>query len=130
MDEVCSRAVTEVFVRLYEKGLIYRGKYMVNFCPGCRTVISDIEVNHEDTNGYLYYIKYPLLGEGDLPETLAGASQGASETNGVNGAHGAPRTRPCVPLNLHLTQERLPAIIHNSSQLPPQGLRQCWATRL
>lgn len=93
MDEVCSRAVTEVFVRLYEKGLIYRGKYMVNFCPGCRTVISDIEVNHEDTNGYLYYIKYPLLGEGDLPETLAGASQGASETNGVNGAHGAPRTR-------------------------------------
>jgi valyl-tRNA synthetase len=74
MDEVCSRAVTEVFVRLYEKGLIYRGKYMVNFCTGCRTVISDIEVNHEDTNGYLYYIKYPLLSEGDQPGAVAGAS--------------------------------------------------------
>lgn len=64
MDEGCSRAVNEVFVRLYEKGLIYRGKYMVNFCPGCRTVISDIEVEHEDTDGHLYYIRYPLLNPG------------------------------------------------------------------
>ncbi len=64
MDEGCSRAVNEVFLRLYEKGLIYRGKYMVNFCPGCRTVISDIEVEHEDTDGHLYYIRYPLLNPG------------------------------------------------------------------
>ena len=63
-DEGCSRAVNEVFLRLYEKGLIYRGKYMVNFCPGCRTVISDIEVEHEDTDGHLYYIRYPLLNPG------------------------------------------------------------------
>lgn len=62
MDEGCSRAVNEVFVRLYEKGLIYRGKYMVNYCPGCQTVISDIEVEHEETDGFLYYIRYPLKG--------------------------------------------------------------------
>jgi len=61
MDEGCSRAVNEVFVRLYEKGLIYRGKYMVNFCPGCRTVISDIEVEHQEVEGALYYIRYPIL---------------------------------------------------------------------
>ncbi len=71
LDEGCSRAVNEMFVRLYEKGLIYRGKYMVNFCPGCRTVISDIEVEHEDTDGYLYYIKYPLLGDKDSSGTQA-----------------------------------------------------------
>jgi valyl-tRNA synthetase len=89
MDEVCSRAVTEVFVRLYEKGLIYRGKYMVNFCPGCRTVISDIEVNHEDTDGHLYYIKYPLL-EG-LGEAL-----GEGQGEGL-GEEGLPKDIPATP---------------------------------
>ena len=78
MDEGCSRAVTEVFVRLYEKGLIYRGKYMVNFCPGCRTVISDIEVEHEEVDGHLWYLRYPLEGGGEIqvattrPETMLG----------------------------------------------------------
>jgi valyl-tRNA synthetase len=60
MDEGCSKAVTEVFVRLYEKGLIYKGNYMVNFCPGCHTVISDIEVEHEEMDSSLWYIRYPL----------------------------------------------------------------------
>ncbi|MGI6643262.1 MAG: valine--tRNA ligase [Bacillota bacterium] len=60
MDEGCSRAVTEVFVRLYEKGLIYKGNYMVNFCPKCHTVISDIEVEHEESESSLWYIRYPL----------------------------------------------------------------------
>ncbi len=60
MDEGCSRAVTEVFVRLYEKGLIYKGDYMVNFCPACHTVISDIEVEHQETDGSLYHVRYPL----------------------------------------------------------------------
>ncbi len=60
MDEGCSRAVNEVFVRLYEKGLIYKGNYMVNFCPSCHTVISDIEVEHEESEGALWYIRYPL----------------------------------------------------------------------
>ena len=65
MDEDYSNAVNEAFVRLYEKGLIYKGKYMVNFCPGCQTVISDIEVEHEDTQGHLYYVRYPVIDPAD-----------------------------------------------------------------
>ena len=61
MDENLSRAVTEVFVRLHEQGLIYRGKYIVNWCPRCMTAISDLEVVHEDYAGKLYQIKYPLV---------------------------------------------------------------------
>ncbi|MGE5580638.1 MAG: valine--tRNA ligase [Bacillota bacterium] len=79
MDEGCSKAVTEVFVRLYEKGLIYKGNYMVNFCPGCNTVISDIEVEHEEEQGSLWYIRYPLEGSDRFievattrPETMLG----------------------------------------------------------
>jgi valyl-tRNA synthetase len=55
-----SRAVLEAFVRLYERGLIYRGTYMVNWCPGCHTALSDLEVKHEDTQGTLWHIRYPL----------------------------------------------------------------------
>lgn len=59
MDEGCSKAVLEVFVRLYEQGLIYRDYYSTNWCPHCQTTISDIEVEHQDKPGQLYYIKYP-----------------------------------------------------------------------
>ncbi len=62
MDENLSRAVREVFVRLYEEGLIYRGKYIVNWCPRCGTAISDLEVKHEETPGKLYEIRYPVAG--------------------------------------------------------------------
>jgi valyl-tRNA synthetase len=55
-----SRAVLEAFVRLYERGLIYRGTYMVNWCPRCQTALSDLEVKHEDTEGTLWHIRYPL----------------------------------------------------------------------
>ncbi|HUN61156.1 MAG TPA: valine--tRNA ligase [Candidatus Sulfotelmatobacter sp.] len=55
-----SRVVREVFVRLYEEGLIYREKRMVNWCPGCRTVLSDLEVIHEEKQGHLWYIRYPV----------------------------------------------------------------------
>ncbi len=79
MDQGCSKAVTEVFVCLYERGLIYKGNYMVNFCPGCHTVISDIEVEHEETDGSLWYIRYPLEGSDETiqvattrPETMLG----------------------------------------------------------
>ncbi len=79
MDEVCSRAVREVFVRLYNEGLIYRGHRMVNWCTSCNTSISDIEVEHEDEDGNLYYIDYPLEdGTGFVtiattrPETMLG----------------------------------------------------------
>jgi valyl-tRNA synthetase len=61
MDDGLSRAVREVFVRLYEGGLIYRGKYIVNWCPRCGTAISDLEVKHEDVAGKLYEIKYPVI---------------------------------------------------------------------
>ena len=79
MDENCSRAVREVFVNLYEKGLIYQGDYIINWCPRCHTAISDIEVEHEDSDGHLWYIKYPVEdGEKFLvvattrPETMLG----------------------------------------------------------
>jgi valyl-tRNA synthetase len=62
MDENLSRAVREVFVRLYEEGLIYRGKYIVNWCPRCETAISDLEVKHEEVAGILWEIRYPVIG--------------------------------------------------------------------
>ncbi|MFH0953463.1 MAG: valine--tRNA ligase [Verrucomicrobiota bacterium] len=62
MDEGLSNAVTEVFVRLYEKKLIYRGRYIINWCPRCRTALSDEESEHEDLGGKLYYIRYPIQG--------------------------------------------------------------------
>ncbi len=79
MDEGCSEAVREVFIRLYDKGLIYRGSYLVNWCPKCATTISDIEVEHEEQEGRLWHIRYPLA-EGDgyiqvattRPETMLG----------------------------------------------------------
>jgi len=82
MDEGLSRAVIETFVRLYEKGLIYRDKYIVNWCPRCRTALSDIEVEHEEHESHLWYIRYPLKrGPEDhltvattRPETMLGDS--------------------------------------------------------
>ncbi len=73
MDEGLSRAVTETFIRLYEKGLIYRGKYIVNWCPRCRTALSDIETEHEDHQGHLWHIHYPLK-EGDAQQHLTVAT--------------------------------------------------------
>ncbi len=61
MDEGLSRAVREAFVRLYRKGLIYRGRYIINWCPRCRTALSDLEVSYEETKGTLTYIRYPEL---------------------------------------------------------------------
>ena len=71
MDAGLSRAVREAFVRLYERGLIYRGKYLVNWCPRCRTALSDDEVDHEDHEGSLWYIKYPFKDEPRLHITVA-----------------------------------------------------------
>lgn len=67
MDEGLSNAVKEVFIRLYEKGLIYRGTYIINWCPRCQTALSDEESEHQDTKGKLYYINYPI-------KDMAGAS--------------------------------------------------------
>jgi valyl-tRNA synthetase len=79
MDDNLSHAVKEVFVRLYEDGLIYRGKYIVNWCSDCGTAISDLEVKHEDVAGKLYEIRYPVVGSDEFitvattrPETMLG----------------------------------------------------------
>jgi valyl-tRNA synthetase len=62
LDPGLSRAVREVFVRLYEKGLIYRGEYMVNWCPRCHTALSDLEVAHADVAGHMWHLRYPVKG--------------------------------------------------------------------
>ena len=79
LDEGLSLAVRTAFVRLYDEGLIYRGDYLVNWCPGCRTAISDIEVEYVEREGALYHLHYPLEeGEGGIevattrPETMLG----------------------------------------------------------
>jgi len=79
MDEGLSKAVREVFVSLYEENLIYRGDYIINWCPRCHTALADLEVEHEDTDSFLYYIRYPFENQkGSLtiattrPETLLG----------------------------------------------------------
>ena len=79
MDEGCSKAVKEVFVDLYQKGYIYKGSRIINWCPHCTTALSDAEVEYTDKPGHLWYIRYPLTdGSGDLvvattrPETMMG----------------------------------------------------------
>lgn len=71
MDEGCSRAVRETFVSLFEKGLIYKGTRITNWCVNCHTALSDIEVEHEDTPGHLWYVRYPVVGEEDSYLTIA-----------------------------------------------------------
>ncbi len=79
MDEGCSRAVRAVFVRLYQEGLVYRGDYIINWCPRCKTALSDIEVEHEEIDGKLWYIRYDLKDSDEFfhvattrPETMLG----------------------------------------------------------
>ena len=82
MDEGCSKAVQEVFIKLYEKGIIYKGSRIVNWCPVCNTSISDAEVEHEEQAGHFWHINYPVVGEPGRyveiattrPETLLGDS--------------------------------------------------------
>ncbi|MBR3309590.1 MAG: valine--tRNA ligase [Lachnospiraceae bacterium] len=79
MDEGVSNAVLEVFVKLYEKGWIYKGTKIINWCPKCQTSVSDAEVEHKDTAGHFWHINYPIKGEDDFieiattrPETMLG----------------------------------------------------------
>ena len=96
MDENLSRAVREVFVRLYEEGLIYRGKYIVNWCPRCETAISDLEVKHEEVAGKLWEIRYPVIGSSPQeyitvattrPETMLGDTAVAINAKDERYAH-------------------------------------------
>ena len=79
LDEGLSRAVRTAFVQLFNEGLIYKGEYVVNWCPGCKTALSDLEVRHEQREGLLTYVKYPIEGTQDFitvattrPETMLG----------------------------------------------------------
>ena len=79
LDEGCSKAVTKVFVNLYKKGLIYKGERIINWCPNCKTSISDIETIYDDEKGYFWHIKYPVKDSSDFieiattrPETMLG----------------------------------------------------------
>ncbi len=79
MDENCSRAVREVFVNLYEKGLIYRGDRIINWCPGCKTALSDAEVEYSEEDSFFWHLKYPVKDSGEYivvattrPETMLG----------------------------------------------------------
>jgi len=71
LSEEMNRVVTHVFVKLYEEGKIYQGTYMVNYCPSCKTVLSDLEVDHREVEGNLTYIKYPLKNRPDQHITVA-----------------------------------------------------------
>jgi len=113
MDEGLSRAVLETFIRLHEKGLIYRGKYIVNWCPRCRTALSDIEVEYEEHEGHLWYIRYSLKGEPERgltvattrPETMLGDTAVAVHPDDERYAHLIGRT-----LELPVLGRELPVV--------------------
>ncbi len=98
MDEHLSVAVREAFVRLYEQGLIYRGAYIVNWCPRCQTAISDLEVVHEEQQGKLWEIRYPVVDTEDAPgpgcwhrRVCDGGDDAAGDDAGRHGGRGASR---------------------------------------
>ena len=113
MDEGLSKAVLEVFVRLYEEGLIYRGERLINWCPRCLTALSDIEVEHEEVKGKLFHIRYPLADDPSVslvvattrPETLLGDT-------GVAVHPDDPRYRHLIGKNIHLplTRREIPIV--------------------
>ncbi|MCL5022878.1 MAG: valine--tRNA ligase [Nitrospirae bacterium] len=112
LDEGLSRAVREVFVRLFEEGLIYRDNRLINWCPRCRTALSDLEVEHEEVEGLLTYIKYPFSGgSGHIvvattrPETMLGDTAVA-----VNPEDGRYRDLIGRMIDLPLTERRIPLI--------------------
>jgi len=142
MDEGLTRAVREVFVRLYEEGLIYRGERIINWCPRCMSAISDLEVDHEDTPGKLWYVRYPLKpapaavpvgkaeeGRGHPP--AEGMAEGSSTQEPEQGQQGevyitVATTRPetilgdtAVAVNPH--DRRYTALIGRTAILPVLG---------
>ncbi len=105
MDEGCSHAVREVFVNLYDKGLIYRGHRIINWCPRCLTALSDAEVEYKDQPGSFWHIKYPIKGEDGYvvvattrPETMFGDTAVAvnPEDEAMNHLIGKTLILPCV----------------------------------
>ncbi len=94
MDEGCSRAVREVFVNLYNKGLIYRGNRIINWCPHCKTALSDAEVDYQEQDGHFWHMRYPIKGEDGYvevattrPETMFGDTAVAVNPNDEEHKH-------------------------------------------
>ncbi|MFH1368073.1 MAG: valine--tRNA ligase [Elusimicrobiota bacterium] len=92
MDDVCSKAVMTAFVELYNKGLIYRGKRLVNWCPRCKTALSDIEVEHEEEIGKLWHIKYPLKKDKKTKSAKTAKSKKAAPADYITVATTRPET--------------------------------------
>ncbi|MBZ0157585.1 MAG: valine--tRNA ligase [Alphaproteobacteria bacterium] len=112
LDEGLSRAVREVFVRLFEEGLVYRDNRLINWCPRCHTALSDLEVEYEDMEGRLYYLRYPLTGGNGFltvattrPETMLGDIAVAVNPEDERYAHLVGKT-----LDLPLTGRKIPVI--------------------
>ncbi len=113
MDEGLSRAVREVFVTLYEEGLIYRGERLINWCPRCHTALSDIEVEHEDEKGKLYYIAYPLSHDHNIRLTVATTRPETMLGDTAIAVHPLdPRYKDLIgkSVDLPLTTRRIPII--------------------
>ena len=116
MDEGCSAAVQEVFIKLYEKDYIYKGSRIINWCPVCQTSISDAEVEHEEQEGYFWHIRYPVVGEKGRfveiattrPETMLGDTAVA-----VNPEDGRYQELVGRMLKLPLTGREIPVIADN-----------------
>jgi len=113
LDPGLSRAVREAFVRLYEKGLIYQGDYIVNWCPRCQTALSDLEVEHEESDGSLWHIRYPVVGlHEDIvvattrPETMLGDTGVAINPLDPRAARLHPRN-----VKLPLTGREIPVVL-------------------
>jgi len=119
MDEGCSKAVNEAFVKLYDKGLIYRGERTINWCPVCKTALSDAEVEHEESQGFLWKIKYPISNSTDSiiiattrPETLLGDTAVAVHPEDKRYAHLIGKT-----VVLPLMNREIPIIADKSVDL-------------
>ncbi|MCI9337299.1 MAG: valine--tRNA ligase [Lachnospiraceae bacterium] len=109
MDEGCNRAVTEVFVKMHEKGYIYKGARMINWCPMCNTSISDAEVDYEEQAGHLWHIKYPVMNEDGTP----------SDTEFLTFATTRPETMlGDTAVAIHPEDERYAHLIGKSVMLP------------
>jgi valyl-tRNA synthetase len=119
MDAPRSAAVREAFVRLYEQGLIYRGAYIVNWCPRCQTAISDLEVIHEEQQGKLWEIRYPVVGEPGSPASLLA---GVEEPGFVTVATTRPETMlGDVAVAVHPDDERYAHLHGKMLRLPLTG---------
>ncbi|HUI46747.1 MAG TPA: valine--tRNA ligase [Nitrospirota bacterium] len=113
MDDGLSRAVREVFVTLYEEGLIYRGERLINWCPRCHTALSDIEVEHEDERGKLYHISYPLSHDHNIRLTVATTRPETMLGDTAVAVHPLdPRYKDLIgkTVDLPLTTRRIPII--------------------